>query len=351
MNHLGEKIKELRRARDMTQDALANCLGVTYQTVSKWETGVTSPDLSLIVPLARLFRVTTDELFCYSESANELKRAELQKRYDDTFKTGSIPDRTAICDEAVKEFPDDMKWLNEYAWCVWCTAVTIRDEAKYSIERDKAIELFRRVIDNCNDDKTKANAIEGIVQCLPDKGAGSEALQYAEMYPQVEFDPNRREELIISCLTGDEQTSRRENQMIKKLESLTDYLDVNVKAERDILKKLIGLFFPDGNYLLFNYKMYSAALADARAKINTGELDEAAEYMKTARYYAEKYDEVDSMGEYAYTAPLFSHVKGNSANWCKTGETTTIEDYLALFGWPSYAPLKAHKEYENLIKR
>ena len=90
MNHLGEKIKELRRARDMTQDELANCLGVTYQTVSKWETGVTSPDLSLIVPLARLFRVTTDELFCYSESANELKRAELQKRYDDTFKTGSM---------------------------------------------------------------------------------------------------------------------------------------------------------------------------------------------------------------------------------------------------------------------
>lgn len=351
MNHLGEKIKELRHARDMTQDELANCLGVTYQTVSKWETGVTSPDLSLIVPLARLFRVTTDELFCYSESANELKRAELQKRYDDTFKTGSIPDRTAICEEAVKEFPDDMKWLNEYAWCVLCYSYNIDDNAKRRAERDKAIDLFRRVIENCNDDKTKANAVDGIVQCLLLNDANSEALKYAEMFPKAEFDSTLREELIISCLTGEEATIRREKQLMEKLEALVNYLDLNEKTERDVCKKLIELFFPDGNYLLFNYKMYSAALADARTKINTGELDEAAEYMKTARYYAEKYDEVDSMGEYAYTAPLFSHVKGNSANWYRTGETKTVEDYLALFGWPSYAPLKAHKEYENLIKR
>ncbi|MBR7092033.1 MAG: helix-turn-helix transcriptional regulator, partial [Clostridia bacterium] len=53
MKTIGEKIKELRKARDMTQDELAACLGVAYQTVSKWETGVTSPDLSLIVPIAR----------------------------------------------------------------------------------------------------------------------------------------------------------------------------------------------------------------------------------------------------------------------------------------------------------
>ena len=54
---IGEKIRELRRGRDMTQEELASSLGVAYQTVSKWETGATSPDLGLIVPIARLFRV------------------------------------------------------------------------------------------------------------------------------------------------------------------------------------------------------------------------------------------------------------------------------------------------------
>ena len=84
MNSIGEKIRELLRAKDMTQEELALSLGVAYQTVSKWETGVTSPDLGLIVPIARLFRVTTDELFDYSENADQLRMDELEKLYENT---------------------------------------------------------------------------------------------------------------------------------------------------------------------------------------------------------------------------------------------------------------------------
>jgi len=53
---------------------LAEKLYVSFQTVSKWETGTTSPDLSQIVPLARLFGITTDELFDFNESSEKLMR-------------------------------------------------------------------------------------------------------------------------------------------------------------------------------------------------------------------------------------------------------------------------------------
>jgi len=351
MKHIGEKIKELRRARDMTQDELASALGVTYQTVSKWETGANSPDLSLIVPIARLFGVTTDELFCFSESADELKRAELQKRYEETYKTGSMPDRMAVCEEAVKEFPGDMKWLNEYAWCIWCNAVVKSDDEEFRVMRDRATELFRKVIENCNDDGIKANAVEGIVQCLPEKGENSEAMHYAELFPQSEFDSGRREELIVSCLTGEARAARREELLMKKFESLLRYLDLNVKAGRETARKMIELFFPDGKYYRLNDSMRTIALADARADISAGKLDEAVGHMKEARRYAEKLDELDSRGEYNYSSPLFSRVKEDPADWCKTGDTTSVDDYLALFEWPAYAPLKQHKEYEQLIKR
>ena len=62
MNNIGQRIKDLRKQNDLTQEKLADFLGVTYQSVSKWETGITMPDLGMIVPLARLLHVSTDEL-------------------------------------------------------------------------------------------------------------------------------------------------------------------------------------------------------------------------------------------------------------------------------------------------
>ena len=59
---LGEKISALRAARGMKQDELAAALGVSRQSVSKWETGASVPELDRLVQLAGLFGVTLDEL-------------------------------------------------------------------------------------------------------------------------------------------------------------------------------------------------------------------------------------------------------------------------------------------------
>ena len=59
---LGKKIAQLRRQRNMTQDTLAEKMGVSPQAVSKWENDQTCPDISLLPALARLFEVSVDEL-------------------------------------------------------------------------------------------------------------------------------------------------------------------------------------------------------------------------------------------------------------------------------------------------
>ena len=56
---IGEKIKELRIKHDLTQEKLADYLFVSYQAVSKWECGLSNPDLTLIAPLTKLFNVTS----------------------------------------------------------------------------------------------------------------------------------------------------------------------------------------------------------------------------------------------------------------------------------------------------
>ena len=58
----GEKLQLLRKARGLSQEALAEQLGVTRQAVSKWELGDATPDLENVVALARFFGVSTDYL-------------------------------------------------------------------------------------------------------------------------------------------------------------------------------------------------------------------------------------------------------------------------------------------------
>lgn len=60
--NLGRNILELRRNRNVTQEALAAQLGVTAAAVSKWENGYTFPDISMPCALADFFGVTTDSL-------------------------------------------------------------------------------------------------------------------------------------------------------------------------------------------------------------------------------------------------------------------------------------------------
>lgn len=59
---IGDKIKLLRRKRKLTQSQLANEINVTAQAVSKWEKGLSYPDIETIIKISELFGVTIDYL-------------------------------------------------------------------------------------------------------------------------------------------------------------------------------------------------------------------------------------------------------------------------------------------------
>ena len=75
--HLGEKIRALRKNKNISQEVLANYLGVSFQAVSKWEKGETLPDVPLIPAIACFFEVSTDELFDFNRLETEQKVLKL----------------------------------------------------------------------------------------------------------------------------------------------------------------------------------------------------------------------------------------------------------------------------------
>lgn len=73
--NIGKKIKSLRLQKSVTQEELAGYLSISAQAISKWENGVTTPDIQLLPELSAFFGVTIDELFNVADEKH-LERIE-----------------------------------------------------------------------------------------------------------------------------------------------------------------------------------------------------------------------------------------------------------------------------------
>ena len=71
---IGKKIMELRKKNGLSQEELAEKIGVARQTISKWELGETSPDLKQSKELSKIFNVSLDELV-----SNDIKDVLIEK--------------------------------------------------------------------------------------------------------------------------------------------------------------------------------------------------------------------------------------------------------------------------------
>ena len=145
---LGEKIKTLRKKKNISQEVLAQVLGVTFQAVSKWETGAAMPDVAMIPAIARFFEVSTDELFDF----NRLEQEDLVT--DFVTRAANIRwERPAEAEEilrqGLKQFPGNEILLNNLLYtmrapqrneevvtlCKAILEVTRIDECKYDVLR------------------------------------------------------------------------------------------------------------------------------------------------------------------------------------------------------------------------
>ncbi|MBR6133819.1 MAG: helix-turn-helix transcriptional regulator [Bacilli bacterium] len=78
---IGERLYKLRKEKNISQEELANELNVSRQTISKWETGESTPDFDKIIPLCEYFNITSDELLSGKENIIESNKEENKKKF------------------------------------------------------------------------------------------------------------------------------------------------------------------------------------------------------------------------------------------------------------------------------
>lgn len=301
MNNIGQRIKEHRKKADLTQEALADYLGVTYKAVSKWECGVTVPDVALIMPLAKILNVSADELLSGKPEEIDARRAEFDKFYEDHLK--HTPDenyQTAL--KAVREYPMDYKYLSWLAECERSAAYSPKyktdSEAQYSAEMmEQAIKHSNRVIDECNDPRIRGNAIWNAVLCCKALDRYDEALKYANMLPNEVHHLTRNSALDL-CLQGEKLIEHRKFQVRCKLYDLFISLsriywfetqnEPYVTEALDATEALLKTAIPDGNYLGFHKVLCCVYQVRAQFALKVGNSDKAMEYLKIMLEHAKK---------------------------------------------------------------
>lgn len=109
---IGEVIRKYRKSADMTQEEMANRLGVTAPAVNKWENGNSYPDITLLAPIARLLGISTDELLSYHEELSSEEIQALVRTADNKFQTENYEDVFHWIKKELEKYPncDQLIW-------------------------------------------------------------------------------------------------------------------------------------------------------------------------------------------------------------------------------------------------
>lgn len=105
---IGNSIRELRIPRHISQAELASEIGVTPQTISRWEAGISSPALEYLPDIAVFFGVSVDRLLGVQYQVRELRHDRIYNFIDFLGRTGYGPYAIDVLRQAHNEFPDDL---------------------------------------------------------------------------------------------------------------------------------------------------------------------------------------------------------------------------------------------------
>ncbi len=170
---IGSKIKALRKERGITQEQLADTLGVSFQAVSKWETGSALPDITMAPRLARYFNVSMDELFEFRQEEADV-HAIVEEAYP--FRESDPPRAREILEEGLTRYPDHEVLLNNLLYVL-----------NYSEHPDETITVATRLIERTREADIRYDALRFLAYAYKAKGDVESAKEAIERIPEIYF--------------------------------------------------------------------------------------------------------------------------------------------------------------------
>lgn len=186
---VGEVIRKYRKSKNMTQEEMARRLGVTAPAVNKWERGNSLPDITLLMPIARLLGISTDELLSYQQELTTEKIGEILKRATTMLEEMPYQDAFAWAKEKLEEYPNCESLILQMAVLL---------DAERTIQEIPDPETYDAYINACygralqsKDEKIRNGAADSLFHFYMKKREYEKAGEYLNYFS--EQDPARKE--------------------------------------------------------------------------------------------------------------------------------------------------------------
>lgn len=207
--NMGGKIRQLRKQKNISQEVLAQAMGVSFQAVSKWENAAAMPDVAMIPAIASFFGVSTDELFDFNLLEQEKKVQELcwaaaEYRFTDPKKS------EAMLREALGQYPGNEVILNNLLYVM-----------QTPDRHDEVVTVCKSILEVTKDDEVKYDVLRILATTYRDMGQQALVKPTLAQIPEIYFS---KLELAAKLLTGDEALEAAQMQAGLSRDDLLDML-------------------------------------------------------------------------------------------------------------------------------
>lgn len=173
MLKLSDNLAMLRHKKKKTQEEIADFIGVTKASVSKWENGQSMPDITILPQLAAFYDVTIDELMGYEPQLSSEQINKLHEKLKICFVEQGFDYAVNECHKLVKKYYSCYRFLFTIC-CLYINHYNMtNDENVQKNILDEALELAGHILENCKDVRVYNDtlAIKAIVDLMAGRPA------------------------------------------------------------------------------------------------------------------------------------------------------------------------------------
>ena len=350
--NLKDTLRALRQKKNVTQEALAAYLGITQQSVGKWERGEGFPDITLLPRIALYFDVTVDELLDVGRARIEDR---IQAYLDESMRYKNIGENEknlALWERAYDEFPNDCRVMDGLM-------NAINREANYPCPKEDAeriISLGERILQTSTDVELRENAIQTLCYTYHFMDDEENALRYANMGGSIHV---TRQDLRATVQKGEagvkacqayiasliSHASIQAGWMVQKGEFSPEEKVAVYQFCVDLHKLLLS----DGNVGFYAYDFSQDYFFIAGCYAGMKDAERTIEALEQCAEYAAITADLD--GELQYTAPMVNRLKYDPTETSKNFKGNACNLRLQGLEWSGFDFVREDERFRRIVEQ